>query len=197
MVGDGSRDDRWVRCADGWDIASPARRNVNAMLVQRLGEADLDEEEGRIGFLNLMARAGIYVSEGVVLTRECHRRFLETAGLDRAIKDSGGANRDVRRRVRALRRGYERGPVDSALNRVICEAIIGLGARTVAVVSGDVTRAGLRSVPEARDAVLKAWLSVNGLKRQIQAASRGEELPTWPVLIQREVHHDPGMDSPA
>ena len=89
-----------------------------------------------------------------------------------------------------MRRKYGRAPIDSESNRMMCDAIIGLGARTVVVISEDVSRAGLKTIPEARDAVRKAWLSVNGLKRQIEAAARGEELSTWPVLIQREIHYD-------
>ena len=163
---------------------------MNAALVQRLGEAYYGEEAGRIGFLNLVAGSGATVPEGVVLTHEFHRRFLDAGGLAGAIRDSVGARGDVRRQVRALRRKYGRAPVDSELNRMICEATIGLGARTVVVISEDVTRSGIRTIPEARDAVRKAWLSVAGLKRQIEAAARGEEIPTWPVLIQREAHYD-------
>ncbi len=155
-------------------------------LIQRLGEAGYGEEAGRVGFLNLMARSGAAVSKGVVLTRESHRRFLDAGGVAEAIRDSARARGDLRQRVRTLRRRYRRATIEGELNRAICEAIIGLGARTVVVISEDVTRAGLRTIPEARDAIRKAWLSVNGLKRQIEAASRGEELPTWPVLVQRE-----------
>jgi hypothetical protein len=164
--------------------------------IRRLGEAGYGEESGRVGFLNLMVESGASVSEGVVLTREAHRRFLDTSGLAGAIRDSAaGARGDIRRRVRALRRRYGRAPIEGELNRVICESVIGLGARTVVVISEDVTRAGLKTIPEARDAVRKAWLSVNGLKRQLEAAARGDELPTWPVLVQREAregHADRG-----
>lgn len=165
--------------------------NMKIALVQRLGEADYGEEAGRIGFLNLLAGSGIVVPEGVLLTHEFHRRFLDTGGLAEAIRDSAGAHEDARRRVRTLRRKYVRAPIDGELNRMICDAIIGLGARTVIVVSEDVTLAGLKTIPEARDAVRKAWLSVNGLKQQIKAAERGEDIPVWPVLIQREIQYGP------
>jgi hypothetical protein len=36
--------------------------------------------------------------------------------------------------------------------------------------------------------VRKAWLSPPGLERQIAAIARGGDLPTWPVLVQREPH---------
>ena len=42
------------------------------------------------------------------------------------------------------------------------------------------------SIPEVKDAIKKAWLSVRGLERQLEAASRGLEIPTWPVLILAE-----------
>ncbi|MGF1472728.1 MAG: hypothetical protein ACFB50_13440 [Rubrobacteraceae bacterium] len=161
---------------------------MNTALVQRLGEADYGEEAGRVGFLNLVAGSGASVSEGVVLTHQFHRRFLDTGGIVEAIRDAAEARGGTRRRVKALRRKYGRAPLDDELNRMICDAIIGLRARSVVVISEDVTRSRLKTIPEARDAMCMAWLSVRGLKRQIEAASCGEEIPTWPVLIQREVY---------
>jgi hypothetical protein len=38
-----------------------------------------------------------------------------------------------------------------------------------------------------KDAVRDAWLSLRGVERQTEAVIRGDELPTWPVLIQREI----------
>jgi hypothetical protein len=34
-----------------------------------------------------------------------------------------------------------------------------------------------------KDAIREAWLSVEGLRHQMEAASRGEKLPTWSVSI--------------
>lgn len=160
------------------------------MLVQRLGRADYGEEAGRIGFLNLVARSGARIPDGVVLTHEFHRRFLDTLGLAEAIQGSAGGRGDLRSKARTLHRKYGHGLIGGELNRVICAKIIGLKGRTVVVIAEDLTRPRLKTIPEARDAVRKAWLSVNGLKRQIEAAERGEEIPTWPILIQREVHYD-------
>jgi hypothetical protein len=56
------------------------------------------------------------------------------------------------------------------------------------VLSGDLEKGGLSSIPEVRDAVREAWLSPHGLERQIAAVARGKDLPTWPVLVQREPH---------
>lgn len=198
MTGDDYRGDTFGRYAGSGRgepgnpvFGKPEAGTMGDALIRRLGEAGYGEEAGRVGFLNLLARSGASVSEGVVLTRESHRRFLETGGVAEAIRGSAYARGDLRRRIRALRRRYGRAAIEGELNRMICEAIIDLGARTVVVISEDVTRAGLRTLPEVRDAVRKAWLSVNGLKRQIEAASRGEELPTWPVLVQRETREGP------
>ncbi|HZC18220.1 MAG TPA: hypothetical protein VE225_00780, partial [Rubrobacteraceae bacterium] len=45
-------------------------------------------------------------------------------------------------------REYGRGLLEGELNRMICDALIELGGRTVVVISEDVSRAGLRSIPE-------------------------------------------------
>ncbi|MGB3633646.1 MAG: hypothetical protein WA982_06365 [Rubrobacteraceae bacterium] len=195
MTGNKHRRDHSESYADGDELDEPDCSIVNTALVQRLGEAYYGEDAGRIGFLNLVAGSGALMPEGMVLTHEFHRRFLDTGGLAQAIRDSVGVRGDIRRRVRTLRRKYGRLPLEGELNRMICDAIIGLGARTVVVISEDVTRSGLRTIPEAREAVRKAWLSVGGLKRQIEAAERGEKIPTWPVLIQREVHYEPRSGS--
>jgi hypothetical protein len=39
------------------------------------------------------------------------------------------------------------------------------------------------SIPEVKDAIREAWLTPEGLRRQLEAAFRGEEVPTWPVVI--------------
>lgn len=189
ITGEEHRSDWSENPADGDELAEPIHRTVNTVLVQRLGEADYDKYAGLIGFLNLMAGSGASLPEGVVLTHEFHLRFLNTGGFAEAIRASVGDRGDVRQRVRALRRKYGRLPIEGELNRMICDAIIGLGSRSVVVISEDVSRAGLRTIPEVRDAVRKSWLSVGGLKRQLEAAAGGEEIPTWPVLIQRESHY--------
>ena len=76
--------------------------------------------------------------------------------------------------------------IEGELNRAICDALIGLGSPSVTVASeGSATR-HLKSIPEVKDAIKKAWLSVKGLGRQLEAASRGLEIPTWPILILAE-----------
>ncbi len=167
-------------------------QNVSDALVQSLGEADCGAEDARIGFLNLMAGSGDSVPEGRVLTRELHRRFLETSGLARVIRSSTIASEDTRRRVRELQRDLRERPLDADINRVVCNAILALNARTVIVISEGVSYSGLGSIPQAREAVVKAWLSADGLKQHIQAARNGEQLPTWAVLVQREVREITG-----
>jgi len=56
----------------------------------------------------------------------------------------------------------------------------------VKMVSEGLTRRGLGSVPEVLDAIREAWLLPEGLRLQLEAVSRGEAIPTWPVLILAE-----------
>jgi hypothetical protein len=153
--------------------------------MRRLGEAGYAQESGCVGVLDLLARAGLPVPEGAVLTRHAHEEFLSTSGIMRDIRaaaergDRGGAE---------VRRMHASPPVEGELNRAICEALIELTARTALVLSEHLNRSGLSSIPEVRDAVRDAWLSPWGLERQIAAIARGEDPPTWPVLVQRELH---------
>lgn len=145
--------------------------------------------EGSYGeILELLARSGLGVQGGVVLTQAFHERFLDATGLSRAILHSSNTPGDVQRRVLVLQREYGRLPMEEELNRMLCDALVEIGSRTVAVVSESVLRYGLRTIPETRDAVRRGWLSTDGLRRQIEAAARGEQIPTWPVLIQRDTH---------
>lgn len=139
---------------------------------------------GRVGNLDLLARAGLPVPEGVVLTVRAHEEFLRTSGVLREIMK--GVRGDVRLRATEIRRGSPPIPLETELNREICEALIGLRARVVTVLSEDFERRGLGNIPEVRDAIRHAWLSQRGLERQLEAAARGEDLPTWPVLAQKE-----------
>ena len=69
------------------------------------------------------------------------------------------------------------------MNREICEALIGMNARAVIVLSADFARGGLRSIPEVKDTIRDAWLPLSGLERQVDAAAQGEDPPTWPLLV--------------
>ena len=153
--------------------------------TRRLGEAGYGRDDGRVGLLNLLARAGLPVPEGEILTQRAHEEFLRTSGILRDIRVAG---RDAAWRVAEIRFKHVSCPVEGELNQAICEALIGLSAKTALVLSGDLEKGGLRSIPEVRDTVRDAWLSPRGLERQIAAVARGEDLPTWPVLVQRELH---------
>jgi len=135
--------------------------------------------------LNLLARAGLPVPEGTVLTHRAHAEFLRTSGILRNIQAAAwGAVRPVAE----MRSKHASCPVEGELNQAICAALIELNAKTAVVLSGDLEKGGLSSIPEVRDAVREAWLSPPGLERQIAAVARGGDLPTWPVLVQREPH---------
>lgn len=165
----------------------PQDTAAEAPLALKLGDAPHGPEAGHVGVLNSLARSGLPMPEGVVLMEEAHRRFLESSGLVWDILASGDET-EVHGRVLALRRRYRRSTVEEVLKGVIRTALAALGGRTVAVISRDVTCTGLHSIPRVEEAVLRAWLSIDGLKRQVEAAIRGGEIPLWPVLIQRELH---------
>ena len=153
--------------------------------TRRLGEAGYGRESGRAGMLNLLARAGLPVSEGTILTHRAHEEFLRTSGILRDIRAAGGC---AAWRAAEMRSKHASCPVEGVLNQAICEVLIELNAKTAVVLSGDLEKGGLSSIPEVRDAVRDAWLSPRGLERQIAAVARGGDLPTWPVLVQREPH---------
>jgi hypothetical protein len=158
-----------------------------ARFTRPLGEAGYGLESGHVGGLNLLARAGLPLPEGVIVTREAHREFAQAGGLLRGIETVAGRPTDIQRGVLDVQLSYASAPVEGELNEALCEALIGLGAPSVAVVSEDLLKGELGSIPEVRQALRDCWLSSEGLKRQIEALARGEDLPTWPVLIQLEI----------
>ena len=161
-------------------------RMAEVEFVRRLGELGYGRDDGRVGVLDLLARAGLPLPEGVVLTRRAHEEFLRTSGASRDIQIAARRGEDARRQAARIHSGRASYPIEGGLNRAICEALTGLHARAVVVLSEGLERGGLRSIPEVKDAVRDAWLSRRGLERQVEAAARGEDLPTWPVLVQRE-----------
>lgn len=100
--------------------------------VRRLGEAGYGPEHGRVGALDLLARSGLPVPEGFVLTAEGHREFL-----------------------RMGERGARR--LGEALEREIRAALLDLGARTVIVGWGWGARRGLGTIPAVVAAIREAW----------------------------------------
>jgi len=150
--------------------------------VRRLGEEEYWPDNGRVRVLDLLADAGLLVHEGLVLTRRAHEEFLRTSGVLRDI-ETAAWREDARRQAAEIRSRHTSYPIEGGLNQVICEVLIGLNARTVIVFYADFVKGGLRSIPEVKDAVRDAWLSLRGLERQVEAAARGEDLPTWPLLV--------------
>ena len=148
--------------------------------TRRLGEAGYGRESGRVGVLNLLARAGLPVPRGIVLTCRAHEEFLRVSGI---LRDIQTAVRGAGRPVVEIRRKHASFEVEGELNRAICEALIGLNAREVVVLSADFAKGGLRSIPEVKDAIRDAWLTQRGLERQVDAAAQGEVPPTWPLLV--------------
>src|SRR5215212_5873073 len=126
----------------------------------------------------------------MVLSREAHRKFMQTSGLSQGILNSVPASEDAHRMALELRIVHSSKPIKGELNRAICDVLIRLGASSVAVISEEATENNLKSIPEVKNAVREAWLSLEGLTHQIEAACRGEESPTWPVLVQREISPD-------
>jgi hypothetical protein len=163
--------------------------------VRRLGEGACDTEGTTIGQVDLLARAGLPVPEGMVISREAHWAFLQSSGhLDEilAYADEQTHDRVLKRRLWHARTGHAcdghtPSLVDGELNRAICEALMQLGASSVAVISEEVRIGTLKSIPEVKDAIQEAWLSERGLESQISAARAAGEIPTWPVLIQKEI----------
>ena len=155
--------------------------------VRRLGEVWHWQDNGRVGLLDLLADAGLLVHEGLVLTRLAHEEFLRTSGALRDIETAARRGEAARRQAEEIRLRHACYPVEGGLNQAICEALIGLNARSVTVLSTDFSKGGLRSIPEVKDAVRDAWLSPRGLERQVDAAAQGEDIPTWPLLVYSQV----------
>lgn len=154
--------------------------------VRRLGEVGHWQDNGHVGILDLLAFAGLLVPEGLLLTRRAHEEFLRTSGVLLDIEAAARRGEDARWQAAKIRSRHASYPVEGGLNRAICEALIGLNARAVIVLSAGFAKGGLRSIPEVKDAIRDAWLSLHGLERQAEAATRGDKLPTWHVLVQRE-----------
>jgi hypothetical protein len=111
---------------------------------------------------------------------------MDQSGLSECLQSDAlqtegeNAHRAALLRVRVE---YLSSPIEGELNRQLCEALMALGAPSVAVVSEGPIRRRLRSIPQVKDAIREAWLFLEGLRRQVEAASRGEAMPTWPVYV--------------
>lgn len=143
--------------------------------IRRLGEVACCAEPWIIGRLELLARAGLPVPEGAVLTRRAHEKLLRTS--------FASGETAARGRAGMMRGSHGIATFGEDLKAGVCEALIELRARSVRVISEYGVRAGLQTIPEALDAVRSVWLSPEGLERRVLASAAGEEAPTRPVLV--------------
>jgi len=144
------------------------------------------EGVGQVPMVDLLAHAGLLVPKGMVLSKEAHRAFLDQSGLLEHLRAHPDGGEDPAPRVLRICLSHRSSMIKGELNRAICDALIGLGSPSVAIVSEGSTTRHLKSIPEVKEAIKRAWLSLEVLKRQLEAASRGLEIPTWPVLILAE-----------
>jgi hypothetical protein len=144
----------------------------------------------------MFARAGLSTAECVVVSERAHREFMDQSGLAEDLRSGAlgsealgnealgnGEEGASPATLLGMRLRHLSSPIEGELNRQICEGLVGLGAIQVAVVSEGLIRRHLKSIPEVKGTIREAWLSLEGLGRQIEAASRGEAMPTWPALI--------------
>lgn len=136
--------------------------------------------------LDLLVHAGLLVPKGMVLNKEAHREFLEQNGLLEDLQTHHEGGEDPALRILRICLSRRSSVIKGELNQAICDSLIGLGSPSVTVVSERLITRHLESIPEVKNAVKKAWLSLEGLKDQREAVSYGEEIPTWPVLILAE-----------
>jgi hypothetical protein len=136
--------------------------------------------------VDLLAHACLLVPKGMVLSKEAHREFLDQSGLLEDLRAHADDGEHPAPRVLRICRSHRASMIEGELNRAICDALIGLGSPSVTVASEGSATKHLKSIPEVKHAIKKAWLSVKGLERQFEAASRGLEIPTWPILILAE-----------
>jgi hypothetical protein len=136
----------------------------------------------------MFVRAGLPLAECVVVSERAHQEFMEQSGLGenlraRISRGGGGEGSLGPAALLDVRLGHLSTLIEGELNRQICETLIGLGAPSVAVVPGRSNQRYLKSIPEVKDAIREAWLHLEGLRRQMEAASRGEAMPTWSVYV--------------
>ena len=136
----------------------------------------------------MFVRAGLTLAECVVVRERAHQDFMDHSGLAQELRAltprGGGGERGAGpAALSSVRISHLRRPIEGELNRQICETLIALGVPSVAVLAEGSIRRRLESIPEVKEAIREAWLSLEGLGRQMEAASRGKVMPTWPVFV--------------
>jgi phosphoenolpyruvate synthase/pyruvate phosphate dikinase len=102
-------------------------------LLRRLGEPLCGRRYGRVRTLNDLARAGLPVPDGVVLTEEAHEVFLEASGVVEGVKAAAWREENPKQKASEIRSRYGSVSMEAELKREICQALIGLGAPVVTV----------------------------------------------------------------
>jgi hypothetical protein len=118
---------------------------------------------------------------------ELHITRLREGGVLEGIEAAARREEKPRQKASEIRSRYGAAPMQAALNRGICQALIGLGTPEVAVLTEHYEKRALKTIPDVIGAVREAWLSTDGLEWQIQKVAAREGAPTWPVLIQRDM----------
>jgi len=157
--------------------------------VRRLKEESVHKaRDDYLRALNLLVDAGLPLAEGAILGEEAHREFMEQSGLSRDLQapTSGSGDEDAASKALRIRFSHRPSPIEGEINQEIFDALIEMGSPWITVVSEGLIRRGLGSIPEVKDAIREAWLTPEGLRRQLEAAFRGEEVTTWPVVISAE-----------
>ena len=103
------------------------------------------------------------------------------------VKAAAWRDENPKQKASEIRSRYGSVSMEAELKQEICQALIGLGAPVVTVLKANYDKRGLKTIPHVIAAVREAWLSADGLKWQIERACVGEDIPTWPVLVQREI----------
>ncbi|WP_053057549.1 hypothetical protein [Rubrobacter aplysinae] len=162
-------------------------------LLRWLGEAGFTIEDGRVGLMDLLTRAGLPVPEGFILTREGHRAFLGACGPAHTLHGPtppgglGVADRHDGARTRTAHpTAGEPGPTVETLTRLIREAVLDMEAVTVSVCTEDFRRRGLGSLSEVLREIRRAWALEEPCPRGASDRPDRERI-TWPVLVQREI----------
>jgi hypothetical protein len=100
--------------------------------------------------LNDLARAGLPLPDGVVLTEEADEALLEASGVLEGLRVVAWREEDPRQRASELRLRYGSTLVVAELNQEICQMLIGLGAPVMVLLSdGEFEAAGTAGVEKA------------------------------------------------
>ena len=75
-------------------------------LLRRLGEPLYGRRYGRVTALNDLARTGLPVPDGVVITEEAHEVFLEASGVVEGVKAAAWREENPKQKASEIRSRY-------------------------------------------------------------------------------------------